>query len=99
MKNASRCVPVNNADGVNMRAAVLLCKHAQLFPCALRITCEGRPADAKNIWELLGLRAECGSELFLEAHGPQSKQALDCLENLVIQQFQVSGKELYYESV
>ncbi len=99
MTYASRRVPVNNVDGVNLRAAVLLCEHAQLFPCALRITCEGRPADAKNIWELLRLRAECGSELLLEAQGPQSKQALDCLENLVTQEFQVSGKELYYEGV
>jgi phosphocarrier protein HPr len=79
MKDASRRVPVNNVDGVNMRAAVLLCEDARLFPCALRITCEGRAADAKNVWEMLGLRAECGSELFLEAQGPQSKQAVDCL--------------------
>jgi phosphotransferase system HPr (HPr) family protein len=99
MKYASRRVLVNNADGVNMRAAVVLCQHARLYPCVLRITCEDRAADAKSIWELLGLRAECGSELLLEARGPQSKQALDCLEHLVTQQFQVSGKELYYESV
>jgi phosphocarrier protein HPr len=78
-----------------MRAAVLLYEHARLFPCALRIMCEGRAADAKNIWELLGLRAQCGSELLLEAQGPQSKQALGRLEHLVTQQFQVPGKEFY----
>ncbi len=99
MRYASRNVVVNNVDGLNMSAAVLLCERAQLFPCTLRVSCEGRHADAKKIWELLGLMSECGSELFLEASGPQSKQALDCLENLVTQQFQVSGKELYYEGV
>ena len=99
MRYASRRILVKNVDGVNLHAAVVLFEHARWFPCALRITCESRAADAKNIWELLGLRAECGSELLLEAQGPQSKQALDSLENLVIQQFQVSGQELHYESV
>jgi phosphotransferase system HPr (HPr) family protein len=95
MRYASRRILVKNVDGVNLRAAVLLYEHARLFPCALRIRCEARAADAKNIWELLGLRAQCGSELLLEAQGPQSKQALDRLEYVVTQQFQVPGKELY----
>jgi phosphotransferase system HPr (HPr) family protein len=76
-----------------MRAAMILYEQAKKFPCALRILCGNRQADAKNMWDLLCLAAEYGSELVFEAQGPQSLEALDCLERLVTQQFEVLEKK------
>ncbi len=93
MKYASRIIPVAHADGLNLRAAVLLCEQARRFPCVLLVRCGAQQADAKSVWDLLGLMAEYGSELVFEARGPQSTEALNCLEILVTHQFQVAEKE------
>ncbi len=88
-----RRVRVSNVEGLHLRAAALFSKQAQRFPCDFQVRCGTRHANAKSVWELLGLTAEYGSELLLEAQGPESKQALDCLESLMAHQCQVSETE------
>jgi phosphocarrier protein len=94
----TRRVRVGNKDGLHLRAAALLSQQAQRFPCDIRITCGDRQADAKSIWELIGLLAEPGCELLLQAAGSQAEAALDRLEDLVVHQFQVPAKEDCRES-
>jgi phosphotransferase system HPr (HPr) family protein len=88
----TRRVCLSNVDGLHMRSALILCEYARKFPCLVQVTCGDRQADAKSIWDLIFLAAECGSELLFEAQGPQSLQALDCLEKLVRQHFQVAAE-------
>jgi phosphotransferase system HPr-like phosphotransfer protein len=51
------------------------------------------------VWELIGLAAEPGTELVIEAEGSQSEEALDRLEGLVAGQFQVSAAENNHEGL
>jgi phosphocarrier protein HPr len=94
----TRRVRICNEDGLHLRAAALLSQVARTFPCEIRITCRGRHADARSVWELIGLVAEPGCELILEAEGSQSEEALDRLKDLVANQFQDSAKENSHET-
>ncbi len=89
----TRRVRLRNKDGLNLRAAVLLSQVARTFRCAIHITCDGRCADAKNVWELIGLVAAPGCELILEAEGVRSEEALGRVGDVVADSFQVSAKE------
>src|SRR5262249_29832803 len=94
----TRRVRICNEDGVHLRAAALLSQVARAFPCEIRITCRGRQADARSVWELIGLVAGPGCELILEAEGSQSEEALDRLKDLVANQFQDSAEENSHET-
>jgi phosphocarrier protein len=81
-----RVVRIANKDGLNLRVAALLSQQAQRFPCEIRVSSVSRHADAKSVWELLGLIAMPGSDLRLEADGPRSREALDSLATLISHQ-------------
>jgi phosphotransferase system HPr (HPr) family protein len=85
---AIRRVRLNNVHGLHLRPAMALSQHAQRFSCIIHVSCGERRADAKSILDLIALTAEYGSELVFEAHGPNSSEALDSLELLVLYQFQ-----------
>ena len=87
----TRVVRIHNRDGLNLRVAALLSQQAQRFPCAIRISNATRRADAKSIWDLLGLIALPGCDLLLEADGPLSREALDSLATLVSHQLAEEG--------
>lgn len=94
-----RCVRITNEEGLHLRAASLFSQIARTFACDIRVTCGKRQADAKSVWELIGLAAGPGTELVIEAAGTQSEEALDRLEGLVARKFQVSGMENRHEPV
>jgi phosphotransferase system HPr (HPr) family protein len=94
-----RSVRICDPDGLHLRAASLLSQYAERFPCEIRVTCGDHQANAKSVWELIGLVAEAGCELVLEATDPQSEAALDQLVDLVAHGFQVSTIEDCHESV
>jgi phosphocarrier protein len=95
----TRRVRICNEEGLHLRAAALLSQEACRFPCEIRISCGERHADAKSVWELIGLVAERGLELLLRAKGSQSEEALDFLEALVARGFRVSAEENCHEIV
>jgi hypothetical protein len=63
------------------------------FAWDVRVTCGERQADGGSRWELLGLIAEPGCELVLEAKGSEGEEALDRLSALVAAPFQGSVVE------
>jgi phosphocarrier protein len=95
----TRHVRICNEEGLHLRAAAVLSELARMFPCEIRISCGNRHADAKSVWELIGLVAEDGCELVLKAKGSRSEEALDFLEVLVARGFDVSAEENCHESV
>ena len=95
----TRRVRMSNEDGLHLRAAALFSQVARTFACDISITCGERHADAKSVWELIGLVVEPGTEMEIAAQGSQSEEALDRLEGLVARQFQVSVAENSNESV
>jgi catabolite repression HPr-like protein/phosphocarrier protein len=76
-------VPVDY--GLDEDEAVLLSRSAREFPCELHITWGHRRVDAKSIIDMVDLSHELGEEvvLELEAQGDGSREALDCLSELV----------------
>lgn len=92
-------VRISNQEGMHLRTAALFCQVARAFACDIRITYGERHADAKSVWEFIGLMAEPGTELVIEAKGSRMEQALDRLEGLVVRQFQVSAVENCHETV
>jgi phosphotransferase system HPr (HPr) family protein len=94
----TRRVRIGNEEGLHLRAAALFSQLARSFACDIRIMCAERQANAKSVWELIGLAAEPGTELVIEAVGSQSEEALDRLEGLVAGQFRVSAVENSHEN-
>lgn len=80
----SRRVLVSDPSGLHLRGAALISRFANEYPhSSFRITCGERQANAKSIFELMGLRVSAGSVLILDATGPESEQALARIERLI----------------
>jgi phosphotransferase system HPr (HPr) family protein len=93
VEKQTRRVRICNKEGLHLRAAAAFSQVALHFACDIRVTSGERHADARSIRELLGLVAESGSELILEANGVQSQEALAHLSALVDKQFRRSAAE------
>jgi phosphotransferase system HPr (HPr) family protein len=83
----SRTVVVTNPQGVHARPADLIVKLASRFASDIAIVKGRERVDAKSILGILTLAATEGTELSLEADGPDAEQALDALAELVGQNF------------
>jgi phosphotransferase system HPr (HPr) family protein len=80
----SRRVSVSNPSGLHLRAAAVISRFANEYPhSSFRIIYGERQADAKSIFEIMCLQVRPGSEVILEAKGPESVQALERIERLV----------------
>ncbi|MFV1958793.1 MAG: HPr family phosphocarrier protein [Planctomycetota bacterium] len=87
--------------GLHARPAMLLAQRAQEFQCDVSIvlvrtpvrtsTPLGTRADAKNIMDLMFLAAPCGTELDIEAVGPDAEAAVESLQALFADRFGISG--------
>ena len=76
-----------NRLGLHARAAAKLVRLAGRFESEILIRCGGREADAKSIMGVMMLAASEGSELDLDAHGPDAEQALEQLRALIAERF------------
>ena len=64
---ARRQVGVGNALGLHLRVADKFVRLANAFQSEVRFYCKGIRANGRSILGLLGLTAECGTILSLEA--------------------------------
>lgn len=69
-------VTISNELGFAARPATLLVKLAQAFDADIRISLNGRTADAKSILSLLTLGAEHGATVTVSAAGPDATDAI-----------------------
>jgi phosphotransferase system HPr-like phosphotransfer protein len=76
-------VPVDH--GLPEDEAVMVSRYARVFPCELHITWGHHRIDAKSIIEMVDLSHKLDDEvvLELEAEGDSSREALDCLSEIV----------------
>ncbi|MEQ8849210.1 HPr family phosphocarrier protein [Botrimarina sp.] len=79
---ATRRVTVRQEHGLHMRPAELVARTAMQYVSEVTLRCEPHRADAKSILELIGLVAECGAELVIEARGPDAEAAVTRLAEL-----------------
>ena len=78
-----RTVIVSNPQGLHMRPSAAFVELAGRFQTDVTVTHNGTCVNGKSIWDLLTLAAEVGSELTLEADGPDAPAALDALAGLL----------------
>jgi phosphocarrier protein len=80
---ARRKVKIVNTYGLHMRPSTRFVKLASTFASDIHVGFRDIRANGKSILEMTSLAAERGSELELEASGPDADAALDALEALV----------------
>ena len=89
----ARCrVEIVNTCGLHLRAAAKFEKLANSFRAEIWVDCRGIRGNGKSILDLVGLTAECGATLDLEAHGPDAEEALDALADLVSAGFHMADE-------
>src|SRR3954468_1273986 len=78
-----RKVFVTNPNGLHMRPSAQFVQLAEKFQSSVVVRTDSREANGKSIWDLMGLAAEEGTELTLEADGPDAGAALEALAALL----------------
>lgn len=78
-----RKVLLNNPNGLHMRPSADFVQLAERFQSNVVVHHDGRAVNGKSIWDLMGLAAEAGTELTLEAEGPDADVALEALAALL----------------
>ncbi len=83
-KTSRGAVEIKNKLGLHLRPASQLVKLASQFEaCEIFISKDGQRVNAKSIMGVIMLAAEQGSELAIEAIGPDSEAALAQLTQLI----------------
>jgi phosphotransferase system HPr (HPr) family protein len=82
-----RTVVVGNPQGLHARPADLFVKVAIRFPCEIEVIKGSQRVNGKSILDIMTLGAEQGTELSLEAVGPDAQAALDALAELFARNF------------
>ena len=83
----SRTVVVTNPQGLHARPADLFVKLASQYQAIIEVIKDGERVDGKSILAILTLAAVQGTELTIEASGPDAEVALHALSELVARNF------------
>ena len=86
-----RLVRLDTSQALELREAAALSFVASSYQCKLSVHCDHRRADALSVLELLCLTARGGSTLVLEATGPDCVRALERIEDLIRNGFDVNA--------
>lgn len=79
----SRQVEVRNSNGLHLRPLEQFAKTAAGFDAKIEVIASGVRVDGTSLLNLLTLGAAQGTQLVIEAQGPQADAALDALATLV----------------
>ena len=75
-------VVVSNEQGLHARPAEVFVKTASQYQAKIEVVKDGQRVDGKSILNVLTLAAVKGTQLHLEATGPDAQSALDALAEL-----------------
>ena len=84
---ATTQVTIMNPEGMHARPANLFVQVAHRFQSTVEIVKDSERVDGKSILAILTLAAEQGTELSIEARGPDADEAVRALSELVEQGF------------
>ena len=76
-------VEIKNADGLHMRPAMQFVKIADRFNSDITVSNGQTNVDGKSIMQMSMLAATCGTKLKIKADGPDAKDAVNALRELV----------------
>ncbi len=85
--NASACVEIVNERGLHARASAKFVKLAADFDAEIEVSKDDNTVDAQSIMGLMMLAAGIGSSITITARGPQAKEAVAALADLVRDRF------------
>ena len=83
---AQATLTLKNGAGLHARPAAIFVQTAGRYKAAVRVsnlTQESPAANAKSILSVLGLGAECGHTILIEADGPDAADAIAGLSAIV----------------
>jgi phosphocarrier protein HPr len=83
----TRTVVVANSQGLHARPANLIMKLANQYQSRIELVKGNERVDGKSILEILTLGAEPGTNLIIEAAGPDAEAALEALAELFASKF------------
>ncbi len=84
---ASTTVVIQNRLGLHARPAMTFVDRASEHEASVTVHGNGQTVDGKSIMQMLMLAATQGSELRIEAEGPDAEEAVRNLEKLVADKF------------
>ncbi len=87
MDSASTTVTIINKLGLHARPAMSFVDTASSFTSDIKVGKDDQTADGKSIMQLMMLAAPKGTELKIDAQGPDAEQAIAALVNLVASKF------------
>ena len=87
MDSASTQVTIINKLGLHARPAMSFVDTASTFTSDIKVTKDGQTVDGKSIMQLMMLAAPKGSELLIDAQGPDAEPAVEALVKLVKSKF------------
>ena len=76
-------VTICNRKGLHARASAKFVKCAESFDATVRVTRDDRTVGGSSIMSLMALAAGPGTEIYLEAEGPEAPEAIEALVALV----------------
>lgn len=90
---ARRQLDIINTYGLHLRAAAKFEMLANSFQAEIWVNYRGIRGNGKSILDLVGLTAECGATLDLEARGPDALEAIAALADLVAASFHMPDED------
>ena len=78
-----REVTVKNESGLHSRAAVIFIQHTNKYKSNILITKENSTVNAKSRMGVMALSVGKGESIEIKADGPDEKDAVDDLVNLI----------------
>ena len=82
-----------NKYGLHVRPAGLFAKIASRFDADVEVEKDGSVVSGKSIMALMTLEAVCGTKLVVTATGPQAKEVLELVEDLVQRKFDIPDEQ------
>ncbi len=83
----STTVTIKNRLGLHARPAMAFVDAANAFAADIRVSKGSQTVDGKSIMQMMMLAATKGTDLTVEASGPDAEQALRTLTSLVERKF------------
>ena len=93
MSPINRVIQIQNELGMHMRPAEMFGRLAQKFQSKIQVSRESHRVDGKSIIDLLTLGAAKGTQITVEADGPDAQAAVDALANLVEVEFKKEDEQ------
>ena len=83
----SRSAELVNQRGLHARASAAFAREASKYNAKLTVRYDGMTASAASIMDLLMLGARVGQVIEIDAEGPQAREALEAVCQLIARKF------------